>query len=72
MNQALLEFIRETVTPENMKLQEPMAAHTTFRTGGEAAVFVEVPESSSLRSLYSIWQKSHRSFLYLEKAAICL
>ena len=43
MNQALLEFIRETVTPENMKLQEPMAAHTTFRTGGEAAVFVEVP-----------------------------
>ncbi len=69
MNQALLEFIRETVTPENMKLQEPMAAHTTFRTGGEAAVFVEVPGKQQLTQLVQYMAKISQEFFILGKGS---
>lgn len=69
MNQALLEFIRETVTPENMKLQEPMAAHTTFRTGGEAAVFVEVPGKQQLSQLVQYMAKISQEFFVLGKGS---
>lgn len=69
MNQALLEFIRETVTPENMKLQEPMAAHTTFRTGGEAAVFVEVPGKQQLTQLVQYMAKISQEFFVLGKGS---
>ncbi len=69
MNQALLEFIRETVTPENMKLQEPMAAHTTFRTGGEAAVFVEVPGKQQLTRLVQYMAKISQEFFVLGKGS---
>ena len=69
MNQSLLEFIRETVTPENMKLQEPMAAHTTFRTGGEAAVFVEVPGKQQLTQLVQYMAKISQEFFVLGKGS---
>lgn len=69
MNQALLEFIRETVPPENMKLQEPMAAHTTFRTGGEAAVFVEVPGKQQLTQLVQYMAKISQEFFVLGKGS---
>ncbi len=69
MNQSLLEFIRETVTPENMKLQEPMAAHTTFRTGGEAAVFVEVPGKQQLTRLVQYMAKISQEFFVLGKGS---
>lgn len=69
MNQALLEFIRETVTPENMKLQESMAAHTTFRIGGEAAVFVEVPGKQQLTQLVQYMAKISQEFFVLGKGS---
>lgn len=69
LNQSLLEFIRETVTPENMKLQEPMAAHTTFRTGGEAAVFVEVPGKQQLTRLVQYMAKISQEFFVLGKGS---
>ena len=51
MSRALIEFLETIVPSENVWQQEPMAAHTTFRVGGPADVFVTVSEEEQLRKI---------------------
>ena len=51
MSRALIEFLETIVPSENVRQQEPMAAHTTFRVGGPADVFVTVSEEEQLRKI---------------------
>ena len=51
MSRALIEFMETIVPSENVRQQEPMAAHTTFRVGGPADVFVTVSEEEQLRKI---------------------
>ena len=51
MSRALIEFLETIVPLENVRQQEPMAAHTTFRVGGPADVFVTVSEEEQLRKI---------------------
>ena len=44
MRQESLEQIRQILQPSDILLEEPMKKHTTFRAGGNAAVFL-TPES---------------------------
>lgn len=65
MNQSNLDFIRETVSQENVLLNEPMNRHTTFRVGGEAAVYVNVPSEEALEKLIGYFAKVSQEFFVL-------
>lgn len=69
MNQTILEFIRHTVSPENVILNEPMSRHTTFRTGGEAAVFVNVTSRDALKILVSYFAKVSQEYFILGRGS---
>ncbi len=45
MEKAFLDSIYEIIDRENVKLDEPMKNHTTFRIGGNAEVFAQVATS---------------------------
>lgn len=69
MNRALIEFIKETVTPDNVFFGEPMDKHTTFRVGGEADVFVQVNGKEQLQKLIAYMAKIDEDFLVLGKGS---
>ena len=51
MSRALLEFLASVVPEENIRQQEPMSEHTTFRVGGPAEVFVTVDDREQLEKV---------------------
>lgn len=51
ISNAIMEIIREYVPQENIHLNEPMAAHTTFRVGGPAECMVEIEDAGQLAKL---------------------
>lgn len=51
MNQVLKDYIISVVSEENIRFEEPMKKHTSFRTGGEAAVFIQVENKEQLKKL---------------------
>lgn len=51
ISDAVIEALREFVPSENIHIQEPMAAHTTFRVGGPADCLVELENTEQLRRI---------------------
>ena len=48
MSRALVDFLKSVVPAENVREEEPMSGHTTFRVGGPAEVFVTVENQEQL------------------------
>lgn len=48
---AVVEALQKFVPKENIRLQEPMAAHTTFRIGGAADCLIELENEEQLRKV---------------------
>lgn len=48
ISQAVIQALKNFVPEENISLQEPMAAHTTFRIGGPADCFVQLESREQL------------------------
>ena len=48
ISNAVLETLECYVPRENIRLEEPMSRHTTFRIGGEADCFVEIENVEQL------------------------
>ena len=69
MNQALIDFMKETVSPQHVLLAEPMAKHTTFRVGGEVAVYVKVTEKEQLQALIRYFAKLSEPYFVLGKGS---
>ena len=65
MNQALKQYMASVVPEENIRFCEPMSKHTSFRTGGEAAAFVEVENIEQLKKLLFYLQKTENEFFIL-------
>ena len=51
ISEAVVEALLRYVPRENIRLQEPMAEHTTFRIGGPADCFVQLQNEEELRSV---------------------
>lgn len=51
ISEAALEVLAGIVPAENIHVNEPMAVHTTFRTGGEADCFIELENAEQLRQI---------------------
>lgn len=48
---AVIEALQRFVPRENIRLQEPMAGHTTFRIGGPADCFLELENEEQLKKV---------------------
>ena len=51
ISKAVLEALQKFVPCENIRLQEPMADHTTFRIGGPADCFVQLENEKQLKDV---------------------
>ena len=61
--------MKETVSPQHVLLAEPMAKHTTFRVGGEVAVYVKVTEKEQLQALIRYFAKLSEPYFVLGKGS---
>ncbi len=50
---ALLSYLNLFLPEENIKTEEPMSSHTSFRVGGPASVFLTVPGEEELGKIFS-------------------
>ena len=62
---AVIEALQKFVPRENIHLQEPMAAHTTFRIGGPADCFVELENEEQLKKVRKYLEMAEVSFFVL-------
>ncbi len=69
MNQAVKEFLKETVAAENLLWNEPMQKHTTFRVGGEADALIQVEDKEQLKKLISYFGKVSQDYFILGKGS---
>ena len=65
----LLHLIRGKIPGIRAAADEPMAEHTTFRTGGPAAVFAEPGSEEDLRALLRLASESGAEYFILGKGS---
>ncbi len=65
IGEAVVEALQKFVPRENIRLQEPMAGHTTFRIGGPADCFVELENGEQLKKLRRYLDLTGLSFFVL-------
>ena len=69
MSRALLEFLASVVPEANIRQQEPMSEHTTFRVGGPAEVFVTVDDREQLEKVIRYLNLTGWPYFLLETVA---
>ena len=62
--QKIKEDIIEFISKENIKLDEPMSKHTSFKTGGNAEVFAIVETEKQIQELLK-YSKINNIKLYI-------
>ncbi len=65
MYQALRSFLESVVGEQNIRQDEPMDRHTSFRTGGNAACFIEPENAEQLAKVLSYLQKTEQDYFIL-------
>lgn len=69
MNQAVKDFLKENVLPEDLLWNEPMKKHTTFRVGGQAEVLIQIKDKEQLQKLVSYFGKVSQEYFILGKGS---
>lgn len=69
MNQAVKEFLKQIVAPEDLFWDEPMEQHTTFRVGGAAEVLIKVRDKEQLGQLIEFFGKISQEYFILGKGS---
>lgn len=62
MNEAFVQYLKEFIDEKNILPDEPMAKHTTFRTGGKADALIRVSDAEQLKKLISALNKVEYPF----------
>lgn len=65
MNQALHNQLLSLVGEENVKLQEPMSKHTTFKIGGNADFFIMPTKNEEVQSIVALARKEEIPYLFI-------
>lgn len=65
MREAIIKELEQLVSGEQILLNEPMAAHTTFRIGGPADVFVRPASAEQLQAVMALLRKEEQPFFLL-------
>lgn len=61
----ILDLLTQYVDRENILTEEPMSKHTTFRTGGNAAIFVRVTNEEQLTQLLRCLAKNKVEYMII-------
>ena len=65
MNPEILTQIRQIVPDNCIMQQEPMKKHTTFKAGGNAALFITVPDEDTLKTLLQLLRRNKIEYFLL-------
>ncbi|MDR0220063.1 MAG: UDP-N-acetylmuramate dehydrogenase [Lachnospiraceae bacterium] len=65
ISKTVLEHIRQIVPADDLFENEPMRDHTTFRVGGEAALFVRISDQEQLLRLVPFFRKLELDYFIL-------
>ncbi len=65
MNSESLNYLRQIVPDENIRVDEPMSRHTTFRTGGPASLFMRVSDTAELLKIKSFLDKTGEQYFII-------
>lgn len=65
MRQISLEQISSILQPSDIRTEEPMSMHTTFRTGGNAAVFLIPQDEEQLSGILRILRTNEEAYYIL-------
>lgn len=63
MDTAVYEFLKTQIPEEWIKIDEPMAKHTTFRVGGNADFFAEIGSPEELAGVIRYLKQTERTYL---------
>lgn len=69
MNKEFFGKIEEAAGLENVKYNEKMSAHTTFRTGGPATVMVTPKDKKSLKEVIRICKENNEPYYVIGKGS---
>ncbi len=69
MDQLIIDEIKRIVQPENVRIDELMSGHTTFRIGGMADVFVSIINDHELTSLIKFLKSKDVPFFIIGKGS---
>lgn len=69
INTLFIEDIKKIVGEENVLLNEPMKKHTTFRSGGEAELYINVLSSANLVELIKYLKEHNIEYIVLGRGS---
>ncbi|WP_329385636.1 UDP-N-acetylmuramate dehydrogenase [Anaerofustis butyriciformans] len=69
INTIFVEEIKKIVGEENVLLNEPMKKHTTFRSGGEAELYINVLSSENLVELIKYLKEHNIEYIVLGRGS---
>lgn len=69
INTLFIEDIKKIVGEENVLLNEPMKKHTTFRSGGEAELYINVLSSENLVELIKYLKEHNIEYIVLGRGS---
>ena len=69
INTIFIEDIKKIVGEENVLLNEPMKKHTTFRSGGEAELYINVLSSANLVELIKYLKEHNIEYIVLGRGS---
>ena len=69
INTIFVEEIKKIVGEENVLLNEPMKKHTTFRSGGEAELYINVLSSANLVELIKYLKEHNIEYIVLGRGS---
>ena len=69
INTIFIEDIKKIVGEKNVLLNEPMKKHTTFRSGGEAELYINVLSSENLVELIKYLKEHNIEYIVLGRGS---
>lgn len=69
IDKKFIEDIKEIVGRENVLLDEPMSKHTSFRTGGNAEIYINVNTCSSMVELIKYLKEKNIEYIVLGRGS---
>lgn len=69
MNKEFFEKIEQAAGRDNVKYNEPMSVHTTFKTGGPAKVLVTPKDEMTIKEIIRICQENDEAYYIIGKGS---
>ncbi len=69
MNKEFFEKIEQAVGRDNVKYNEPMSSHTTFKTGGPATVMVTPKDEKALKAIIRVCKENNEPYYVIGKGS---